>query len=341
MINLGIAGMGYIGKVHLEAARKVPSAQVLAVATLEPEKLRDLAPGLQVYPSYSDLFRDDRLDAVIICLPTDLHEEAAVMAAQCGRHILCEKSMALDAASAQRMLRAAQTHGRILMVAHILRFWPQYARIKQLIDAGEIGSIHSVTASRLSKYPPWSDWFRDPARSGGCLLDLQIHDVDFIHWILGHPQTVYTVGIQSPTGSWDHVHTTLTYPHSQASIEASLMMPESWPFSTSILATGTEGTLEYTFRVGANIQERDQASHFFRLYKSDGTVSEPTASTEDAFVAQLSYFVRCVAERQPPRLCPPEETCQVMQVMTASRQSADSGRIISLGDVQGGLSADL
>jgi len=332
MINLGIAGMGYIGKVHLEAARKVAGARVLAVATLEPEKVRDLTPGLQIYPSYSDLFRDDRLDAVIICLPTDLHEEAAVTAAQYGRDILCEKSMALDAASAQRMLQAAQTHGRILMVAHILRFWPQYARIKELIDAGEIGSIRSVTASRLSKYPPWSDWFRDPARSGGCLLDLQIHDVDFIHWILGHPQSVYTVGIQSPTGSWDHVHTILTYPHAQASIEASLMMPESWPFSTSILVTGAEGALEYTFRVGTNIQERDQASHFFRLYKSDGTVSEPTASTEDAFVAQLSYFVRCVTARQPPRLCPPEETCQVMQVMTASRQSADTGRIIALGD---------
>ena len=331
MINLGIAGMGYIGRVHLEASRKVPGARVLAVAALEPEKVRELTPGLQVYPSYSDLVRDDRLEAVIICLPTDLHEAAAVEAAECGRHILCEKSMALDAASAQRMLQAAQTHGRILMVAHILRFWPQYARIKELIDAGEIGSIRSVTASRLSKYPPWSDWFRDPARSGGGLLDLQIHDVDFIHWILGQPQTVYTVGIQSPTGSWDHVHTTLTYPHAHASIEASLMMPESWPFSASILVTGAEGTLEYTFRVVANIQERDQASHFFRLYKSDGTVSEPSASTEDAFIAQLGYFVRCVAEHQPPSICPPEETCQVMQVMTASRKSADSGRIISLG----------
>ena len=85
------------------------------------------------------------------------------------------------------------------------------------------------------------------------------------------------------------------------------------------------GALEYTFRVGANIQEREQASHFFRLYKSDGTVSEPAASTDDMFVAQLRYFAHCVAERQPPRLCPPEETCQAMQVMTASRQSAERG----------------
>jgi predicted dehydrogenase len=328
MVNLGIAGTGYIGRIHLEASRKLPGVQVLAVATLEPEEIRDKYPGLRIYTSYQELFRDEPLDAVIICLPTDLHEEAAIAAATRGLHILCEKAMALDAASAQRMLEAAQAHDRILMVAHILRFWPQYIRIKELIDAGEVGSIRSVTAYRLSKYPPWSAWYRDPAKSGGCLLDLQIHDVDFIHWILGHPQSVYTVGIQAPTGGWDHVHTTLTYPQAQASIEASCLMPESWPFSTGIRILGTAGALEYTFRVGANIQERDQASHFFRLYKSDGTVSEPAAAGEDMFVAQLRYFVHCVAERQPPRLCPPEETCQVMQVMTASRQSAESGRVI-------------
>ncbi|MGO8734069.1 MAG: Gfo/Idh/MocA family protein [Terriglobia bacterium] len=329
MINLGIAGMGYIGQVHLDASRKVPGVQVLAVATLEPEKIRDTFSG-QIYSTYAELLRDDRLDAVVIGLPTDLHEKAVVMAAECGRHILCEKSMALDAASARRMLQAAQAHDRIFMVAHVLRFWPQYARIKELIDAGEIGSVISATAYRLSKFPPWMVWFRDPARSGGTLLDLQVHDVDFVHWILGHPQSVYTVGTQSPTGSWDHVHTILNYPHAQASIEASSLMPQSFPFSTRILVVGTEGALEYTFRVATNVQDRDSASHFFRLYKNDGGESEPTASAEDAYVAQFRYFAQCVAERQQPRLCPPEESCQVMQVMSALRQSADTGRVVAI-----------
>jgi len=335
MVNPGIAGMGYIGRVHLEASRKVPGAQALAAATLDAEKSCKAFPGLQIYSSYPELLRDDRLDAVIICLPTDLHEAAMVEAAERGRHILCEKPMGLDAASAQRMLQAAHAHGRILMVAHVLRFWPQYARIKELIEAGEVGSVRSVATSRLSTFPHWGQWFRDPARSGGALLDLQVHDVDFAHWILGHPQSVYTVGTQSPTGSWDHVHTTLNYPQAHAILEASLLMPSSWPFTSSIYVLGTEGALEYTFRVGANVQERNQATHFFRLYKSDGTVSEPAVSPDDAYVAQLRYFTQCVAQRQPPRLCPPEETCQVMQVMTASRQSVESGRIIALGEMLG------
>jgi predicted dehydrogenase len=337
MINLGIVGMGYIGRVHLEACRKTPGVQVRAVAALEADEVHVAYPDLPIYPSYRDLLRGEQLDAVIICIPTYLHEEAAIEAAARGCHILCEKPMALDAESAQRMLHAAQAHGRILMVAHVLRFWPQYARIKELIDVGEIGSILSVTACRLAKYPPWSNWFRDPAKSGGCLLDLQTHDVDFVHWILGHPQSVYTAGTQATTGSWDHVHTTLNYPHAKASIEASYLMPDSWPFTTCIYVLGTEGALEYTFRVGANIQERQQASHFFRFYKSDGSVSEPMASNEDMFVAELRYFVRCVADHQPPRLCPPEESCEVMQVMAASLQSAESGQVVVLGDGHAGL----
>jgi len=332
MVNLGIAGMGYIGRVHLEASRKVPEARVVAVATHRPNPILDSFPGISIYSGYRELLEDERVDAVVICLPTDLHEQVAIEAAERGRHILCEKPMSLEAASAQRMLQVVQSRGCILMVAQILRFWPQYVRIKELIDSGEIGPVRSVSAHRLSKFPDWSDWFRNPARSGGGLLDLQIHDVDFIHWIMGHPGTVRTVGIQSPAGSWDHVHTTLTYPDARVSIEASLLMPESWPFSTSIRALGTKGAIEYTFRVGANIQERDQASHFFRLYKSDGQVCEPAVSAEDMFAAQLRYFVRCVAERRAPLLCTPAETCQVMQVMTASRQSAESGQVIELAN---------
>jgi predicted dehydrogenase len=330
VINLGIAGMGYTGRTHLEAARKVPDAQVIAVASRRGAEIRSAYPELQVYPTCHELFLDKRLDAVIICLPTYLHEAATVEAAEHRLHVLCEKPMALDAASAERMLEGVHAHRRILMVAQVLRFWPQYVRIKELIDAGELGSVRSVTAYRLAKFPSWGEWFRDPAKSGGGLLDLQVHDVDFVHWLLGHPQTVYTVGTKAPTGGWDHVQTTLTYPRAHASIEASCLMPDSWPFATGIRVVGELGALEYTFRVGGNIQEREQATHSFRFYKNDGTWSDLTASEVDMFAAQLRYFLSCVAEGKLPSRCPPEETRRVMQVMTASRESGETGLVIAL-----------
>ena len=330
MINLGIAGMGYIGRTHLEAARKVSDAQVIAVASRRGAEIRSAHPDLPVYPSCHELFLDERLDAVIICLPTHLHEAATLEAAERGLHVLCEKPMSLDVASAKRMLDGVYTHRRILMVAQVLRFWPQYVRIKELIDAGELGSVRSVAAYRLAKFPSWGEWFRDPAKSGGGLLDLQVHDVDFVHWILGNPQTVYTVGTKAPTGGWDHVQTILTYPRAHASIEASCLMPESLPFTMGIRVVGELGALEYTFRVGGNIQEREQASHSFRFYKNDGTWSELKTPEEDVFAAQLHYFLSCVAEGKPSRRCPPEETCRVMQVMAASRESAETGLILEL-----------
>ena len=92
MVNLGIAGMGYIGRVHLEASRKVPEAEVVAVATLQAQPDSRLFPVVRVYSSYKELLEDDRLEAVVICLPTDLHEQVALEASERGRHVLCEKT---------------------------------------------------------------------------------------------------------------------------------------------------------------------------------------------------------------------------------------------------------
>jgi UDP-N-acetylglucosamine 3-dehydrogenase len=334
MVKLGIMGMGYIGRIHLEASHKLNNARVLAVASLRSEQVRQAYSGLEVYSNYEDLLSDDRLDAIIICLPTFLHEQYVVKAAQCGRHILCEKPFALDVASAGRMLEAANRRGIILMIAQVLRFWPQYVRIKELLTAGAIGSIYSVSAHRLASYPSWGKWFRDPEKSGGCLLDLQVHDVDFTYWILGPPQAVHTTGIRSATGSWDHVFTSLIYSEAVASIESSYLMPDSWPFTAGVRINGSLACLEYNFRVFGNIQERNQAHaecntlNALLLYSSDGSARMLDVTAEDGFVSQLRYFVSCIEQRERPAICPPEQSYQVMRVMDACRQSAESHQII-------------
>jgi UDP-N-acetylglucosamine 3-dehydrogenase len=330
MINLGIIGMGHIGRIHLEVARRVPNLRVWAVATSRPEAVRRSNPDLMLYPSYTELLGDRQLDAVVICLPTYLHEPCAIEAAERGFHVLCEKPMALDAAAALRMVKAADHNGRILMMAQVLRFWPHYVRIKELIASHAVGSVRWASAYRLAQYPPWADWFRDPAKSGGCLLDLQIHDVDFLHWILGHPHQVYTIGVRSTTKSWDHVFTTLSYPDVQATAEATYLMPNSWPFTTGIRVVGTKGAIEYFFRMGGNVEEREKATQNLRLYGQDGKVSEPAVSNEDPYVAQLRHFAHCVSQREVSPICPPEESYRVMTVMAGCRKSVENRRVVEL-----------
>lgn len=145
--------MGYIGRAHYEAARTVPGIQVVAAASARTLEIQQSYPGLEIV-SYEDLCRDDRLDAILICLPMFLHEQFVIEAVANGRHVLCEKPLALDTNSAARMLVAAKEAGVVFMVSQVLLFWPQYVRIQKLVSEGVLGEIRSVSAYRLAKYPP-------------------------------------------------------------------------------------------------------------------------------------------------------------------------------------------
>lgn len=329
-MRLGIAGVGYIGEVHLKAAEEVLDVEVVACASSRPQEIQWRFPELRVHSTYQDLLNDPAVEAVVICVPTYLHEQYTLEALGKRLHVLCEKPMALNPHAASSMVAAAKNSDRILMAAQVLRFWPQYVRIKELVESGAIGRVQTIAAYRLGKSPPRNTWFHDPAKSGGCLLDLQIHDVDFVHWLLGTPDHVRTYGIQCVSGCWDHVFTTLSYPGTIATVEASFLMPDSRPFSSGIRVVGTKGSIEYEFQVGTNIQEREVASHHFRLYEAGGESTESAADTEDPYVAQLRYFARCVEHGEDPKICSPDESCSVMKVMEACRQSAETGQTLAL-----------
>ncbi len=330
MLRVGIIGMGYLGRTHYATLRQIPGIEVAAVADLRVQEIREAYPELRVFKSLYEMLQSHPLDVVIVATPTFLHEQCVVEAAKVGCDILCEKPFALDTSSAERMLEAAERHSVILMVGQVLRFWPHYRRIKELVDAGTLGAIRSISAYRLSKLPPWSSWFADPQKSGGCLLDLQIHDVDFAHWLLGHPTLVRTAGLRSEAGSWDHVWTVLGYGEQVAHIEASYLMPDSWPFSSGIRIEGPKGCIEYTFGVRGNIEERDQGQHLFALYGTDGGVTTPEVPPGDAFANELRYFLECVRSRKKPALCPAEESLEVMRVMDASRRSVETCEAVRL-----------
>jgi predicted dehydrogenase len=326
MVRVGILGMGFIGRTHAEAVRKVPGARLAAIASRRADAIGDEYADVERYDSYDDLVERAAVDAVVVALPTFLHERYAVAAAREGRHVLCEKPLALDAESAGRIVAAAREAGVTLMAGQVLRFWPQYVRIRELVAEGAVGEVRSVSAHRLASYPSWGEWFRDPEKSGGCRLDLQVHDVDFVHWLLGAPESVHTTAVRAESGADDHVVTTLRYPNAVAHVEASYLMPDGWPFTAGVRVAGTLGCLEYTFRVAGNIERRDEAVDRLLLHRAGGTSEEVAVPEEDAFVRMHRYFAECVAEGRPPEICPPEASLEVLRLLSNTPEGEHESR---------------
>src|SRR5262245_30906663 len=158
MVRIGIAGIGFMGMIHFYGARKLRGGKVTAISTRNPRKLagdwssiqgnfgprgrrREDLTGVGRYSNIDDLLADPTIDLVDVCLPTERHPEVAIAALRAGKHVLVEKSIALDARDANRMLTAAKRAGRHLMVAHVLPFFPEFAFARQLIRSGKYGKL--------------------------------------------------------------------------------------------------------------------------------------------------------------------------------------------------------
>ncbi|HVF85037.1 MAG TPA: Gfo/Idh/MocA family oxidoreductase, partial [Abditibacteriaceae bacterium] len=142
-----------------------------------------------------ELIADPEIDLLDFCLPTPLHSEYSIQALQAGKHVLCEKPMALTVEECEQMVAAASQSGKFLLIGHCLRFWPQYVAAQQVLESGELGKPLYARFLRRGGMPLWNTWMCDGAQSGGAILDLHVHDVDIALWWFGEPQKVTAEGV--------------------------------------------------------------------------------------------------------------------------------------------------
>lgn len=210
-IGVGIIGQGVMGRQHVAAYHAARAAgwacRVVAICDADTSKMAggsiggNLAAGsvtldgVGLYARTQDLLRDERVDLVSICTPTDTHVDLAIAAMAAGKHVLVEKPVALASAEVRRLADAAARSGRVCMPAMCMRFWPGWDWLHARIHDGAYGRLRSVVFHRLGAGPDWSKGFyHDVSRSGGALVDLHIHDVDFIVWCFGKPTAVRSAG---------------------------------------------------------------------------------------------------------------------------------------------------
>lgn len=239
--RVAIMGSGRMARVHAEAWLRMPErAEVAVVVATHPAPwIKELGLAYVAGP----VARIDSVDTEIvdICLPTGLHPEVACRALADGKHVVCEKPMALDLGGADAMLRAAEHSSGVLMIAHVVRFFPAYQLARAVVASGELGRPLTLVASRLAAGNPSIHWLRDRAQSGGVALDLMIHDYDFANAIFGAAASVQAMRL-----STESVSAAIRYVGGEgAHIQGSTEMPRGYPFRTALRVRCEGGLVAY------------------------------------------------------------------------------------------------
>ena len=206
-IVTAILGAGNMGKRLAKSLQSIADVSIKYVYSRTLSQARNLAEscGATALDHLGRIFEDGQVDAVVVCLPTFTRLETLNPAVQSGKHIFCEKPLALNQEMADEVRKLLSGYSRTIMVGHVLRFFWEYSRLREKVQAGEVGEVGTVRLSRCVGYPGASSWFADPDKSGGVILDLLIHDLDFLRWTFGEARQVYAKSLTfSQPGELDY-----------------------------------------------------------------------------------------------------------------------------------------
>jgi len=331
-MRIGVIGLGFMGTTHLQAWRKVAGAEIVAVCSDEPEKLTgDLSAvkgnlggsgekfdfsQMGRYTEVAGILADENVQAVDICLPTHLHGPVATAALQAGKHVLVEKPIALVPDEADAMVALARSSGLMLMVGQVLRFLPQYRALAEAVRSGEYGPVRSAMFRRRCAAPFWSTWLGNAAQSGGGVVDLLIHDIDFVLSVFGSPVRQSASGFEDMANGVDTLHAVLGYGDGlEVVVTGGWHHRKAYPFSMEFTVVCEGGTFEFSSGV---------AGGALTLYGKDGEARLLPVSEQDGFEAELTYFHECCSKGEAPLLCPPEDSAKALRL--ALELSAERGK---------------
>ena len=320
MLRIGIAGIGFMGWIHYLSYRKAKGAKLAAVATRDPKKLAgdwrgiqgnfgppgekvDLA-GVAKYSDLAGMLGDPSIDLVDLCLPPNLHCEAALAALRAGKHVFVEKPMALTAAECDKMVTAAQKAGKQLLVGHVLPFLPEYDFARRAIASGKYGQLLGGHFKRVIADPQWIKDFFNPAKVGGPLVDLHVHDAHFIRLLFGMPTAVTSQGrMRGDVVEYCVSQFQFADPSLVVSSASGVINQQGRPFTHGFEIHLEKATLYFDLAVlaGGKLQVTP-----LRMLDSKGKVQEPKMPPGDpmlmAFDAEIPEVVRAATSGQPSAL---------------------------------------
>jgi 1,5-anhydro-D-fructose reductase (1,5-anhydro-D-mannitol-forming) len=338
MLRVGIVGLGFMGKMHFRCWKAVEGVELVAICDVDTAKFTSAEgtagnisgaeqpldfSGVKFFTSADAMLAEMDLDALSVTLPTYLHAEYSIKALKAGVNVLCEKPMALNPAECDRMVAAAKESGKTLQIGHCIRFWPEYTLAKEIIDSGQYGQVLAATFQRLS-LPPiwgWQNWMMDGAKSGGAMLDLHIHDSDFVQYVFGFPESVFCRAIKGPSADYDHAVCSYIYPDGKViTAEGGWVMASSFGFEMSFNIVLEKATIVYD----------GTRSPKFRICPHGGEAFIPDVPAGDAYFIEVRHFADTLSGKQVPQILTPQQSADSVRLIQAEKASADSGIPVKL-----------
>ena len=348
MVRIGIVGIGFMGMIHYQAASRLAGGRVAAVCSRDPKKLAGDWTGIQgnfgprggqvdlsgvaKYADLADLLADPSIDLVDLCVPNDEHARLTIKALEAGKHVLVEKPIALTTADADAMVDAARSSGKMLMVGHVLPFFPEFAYAREAIASGRFGKLKAAHLTRVIARPDWSSGIADADRSGGPAIDLHIHDTHFIGLVCGVPKAVQSRAVVEG-GAVVHLSTQYLFedPNLAVSAVSGALSQKGRPFTHGFEFYLEGATLSYEF---ANLGGQGHLATPLSVILPDGTVDRPdlagSGDPVDSFVAELTTAVEAVTSGTPSPMLSGDLARQALRTCHAEVLSATSGRAVSL-----------
>ncbi|MBL7123427.1 MAG: Gfo/Idh/MocA family oxidoreductase [Actinobacteria bacterium] len=333
MVNIAIIGAGFMGKTHAVAHREIDNSNIIAIVDRVEEKGKKLAEefNAKFYLDIDNLLKDESIDAVDICVPTFVHKDLAIKAANAGKHILCEKPLTLSLEDADEMIEAVERNKVKAMVGHVLRFWPEYIKIREIVNSGKLGESLFGFCERILVPPDWfeENWGLNEKNSGGVPLDLHIHDLDYLIWVFGKPSIVSAQGVYNPKlGGIVHITTNIEFENGKSGFaEGGWGFTGDFPFTMVVRILCESGSIEWIFRAGKNIEERAQSAEV-TIYEKDKSAYTIEVDQTDAYFLECKYFVDCIMNDNPIEKATFKDGRASLELALAARESAKEKKIV-------------
>lgn len=322
-MKVAVLGCGGMGSVHAGIYANLADVQLTGVCDEKFSLAETLAAhtGATAYSSFDQMLTEADFDAVSIALPTYLHKEYTFKAAKARKHIICEKPIALTMEDAEEMISICEENGVRLFVGHVVRFFPEYVNMKEALDSGKLGRPGVAHASRIGGHP--GGWFKDESLCGGVIVDLMIHDLDFLRGCFGEVRSVYALNTKRE--GLDYALVTLHFRNGViANVEANWGYPG--PFHTKAEIAGSKGIIRSNSLKSSSMQI---VKHEASGDKSGTVVIPESPGNESPYRRQLEHFMACIRDGSEP-IVSAEDARKALELALAAVESARTGKAVYL-----------